>query len=251
MTSTTKGSSKKNLALVGAAVAVGFLLTVAGMPSLSRAQTQEQGQEQQQQTESATAAAQNGTTTATTVDAGGGGPESVVTWFTPQNVTINSGETVIWINPTVVGEPHTVTFIREQGYFANFESPYLIANGTELTPANPEEKNTEPLIIPGQPKNGDGTPAAASNDIIVAANARSTNPVVIDSENNVTYLPLNANYTMTRDELYVNSGWMWPEGQAPPGAPPIKSFSVTFADAGTYDYICLVHPWMTGQVVVQ
>jgi hypothetical protein len=54
MTSTTKGSSKKNLALVGAAVAVGFLLTVAGMPSLSRAQTQEQGQEQQQQTESAT-----------------------------------------------------------------------------------------------------------------------------------------------------------------------------------------------------
>jgi plastocyanin len=251
MTSTTKGSSKKNLALVGAAVAVGFLLTVAGMPSLSSAQTQEQGQEQQQQTESATAAAQNGTTTATTVDAGGGGPESVVTWFTPQNVTINAGETVVWINPTVVGEPHTVTFIREQGYFANFESPYLIANGTELTPANPEEKNTEPLIIPGQPKNGDGTPAAASNDIIVAANARSTNPVVIDSENNVTYLPLNANYTMTGDELYVNSGWMWPEGQAPPGAPPIKSFSVTFADAGTYDYICLVHPWMTGQVVVQ
>jgi plastocyanin len=254
MTSTTKGSSKKNLALVGAAVAVGFLLTVAGMPSLSSAQTQEQGQEQQQQqTESATAAAQNGTTTtATRVDAGGGGPESVVTWFTPQNVTINAGETVVWINPTVVGEPHTVTFIREQGYFANFESPFLIPNGTELTPANPEEKNTEPLIIPGQPPNGDGTPAAASNDIIVAANARSTNPVVIDvQQNNVTYLPLNANYTMTGDELYVNSGWMWPAGQAPPGAPPIKSFSVTFANAGTYDYICLVHPWMTGQVVVQ
>lgn len=252
MTSTTKDSSKKNLALVGAAVAVGFLLTIAGIPSLSSAQTQEQGQEQQQQAESATAAAQNGTTTTTTtVDAGGGGPESVITWFIPQNVTINAGETVLWINPTVVGEPHTVTFIRQEGYFANFESPYLIANGTELTPANPEEKNTEPLIIPGQPKNGDGTPAVASNDIIVAANARSTNPVVIDAQNNVTYLPLNANYTMTGDELYVNSGWMWPAGQAPSGAPPIKSFSVTFANAGTYDYICLVHPWMTGQVVVQ
>jgi plastocyanin len=243
MTSTTKGSSKKNLALVGAAVAVGFLLTVAGMPSLSSAQTQEQGQEQQQQTESATAAAQNGTTTATTVDAGGGGPESVVTWFTPQNVTINAGETVVWTNPAVVGEPHTVTFIREQGYFANFESPFLIPNGTELTPANPEEKNTEPLIIPGQND--------TANKVIVAANARSTNPVVIDAQNNVKYLPPNANYTMTGDELYVNSGWMWPEGQAPPGAPPIKSFSVTFANAGTYDYICEVHPWMKGQVVVQ
>jgi plastocyanin len=167
-------------------------------------------------------------------------------------VTINAGETVVWINPTVVGEPHTVTFIREQGYFANFESPFLIPNGTELTPANPEEKNTESLIIPGQPPNGNGTPDAASNDIIIAANARSASPVVIDvQQNNATYLPLNANYTMTGDELYVNSGWMWPEGQAPPGAPPIKSFSVTFANAGTYDYICLVHPWMTGQVVVQ
>ena len=175
----------------------------------------------------------------------------MVTWFTPQNVTINAGETVVWINPTVVGEPHTVTFIREQGYFANFESPFLIPNGTELTPANPEEKNTEPLIVPGQPKNGDGTPAVASNDIIVAANARSTNPVVIDAQNTVTYLPLNANYTMTGEELYVNSGWMWPEGLQPPGAPPIKSFSITFANAGTYDYICLVHPWMSGQVVVQ
>jgi plastocyanin len=208
------------------------------MPSFSSAQTQEQVQEQQQQTDSE---AQNGTTT--TVEAGGGGPESMVTWFTPQNVTINAGETVVWINPTVVGEPHTVTFIRQEGYFANFESPYLIANGTELTPANPEEENTEPLIIPGQ----NGT----ANNIIVAANARSTNPVVIDAQNNVTYLPLNANYTMTGDELYVNSGWMWPEGQAPPGAPPIKSFSVTFANAGTYDYLCLVHPWMTGQIVVQ
>ena len=242
MTSTTKTSSKKYLILVVGA-AMGFLLTVAGMVSLGSAQTQEQGQEQQQQTDSTAAAtAQNGTT-ATTVDAGGGGPESVVTWFVPQNVTINAGETVVWTNPTVVSEPHTVTFLGQEDYFANFESPYLIANGTELTPANPDEKNTEPLIIPGQ--NG------AANNVIVAANSRSSNPVVIDAQNNVTYLPPNTNYTMTGDELYVNSGWMWPEGQAPPGAPPIKSFSVTFANAGTYDYICEVHPWMTGQVVVQ
>src|ERR671924_709816 len=127
------------------------------MPSFSSAQTQEQEQ-QQQQTDSE---AQNGTTT--TVEAGGGGPESVVTWFTPQNVTINAGETVVWINPTVVPEPHTVSFIRQEGYFANFESPYLIANGTELTPANPIEKNTEPLIIPAQ---NDTT----TNTIIVANN---------------------------------------------------------------------------------
>jgi plastocyanin len=236
MTSTTK-TSKKYLAWVGAsAVTAGvLLLAVAGTLSISSAQSQEQGQAQQ-----ANSQGQNGTAT---VAAGSGGPESVLISFAPQNVTINAGQTVIWTNPTVVPEPHTVSFIRQEGYFANFESPYLIANGTELTPANPEEKNTEPLIIPGQND--------TANNVIVAANARSINPVVIDAQNNVTYLPPNANYTMTGDELYVNSGWMWPEGQAPPGAPPIKSFSVTFANAGTYDYICEVHPWMKGQVVVQ
>jgi hypothetical protein len=39
--------------------------------------------------------------------------------------------------------------------------------------------------------------------------------------------------------------------QIPPGLPPITSFSVTFENAGTYDYLCVIHPWMAGQVVVQ
>ena len=30
-----------------------------------------------------------------------------------------------------------------------------------------------------------------------------------------------------------------------------KTFEHTFDDAGTYDYFCVVHPWMTGKVVVQ
>jgi plastocyanin len=236
------GLSRKNSRslVVGAAVAMGFLLIVAGTVSLSSAQTQEQGQQQQQQTDSA--AAQNDTTT-TTVDAGGGGPESVVTWFTPQNVIINAGETVIWRNPTIVGEPHAVTFIGQEDYFAHPQSPYLITNGTALTPANSEEKNTEPLIIPGQND--------TANNVIVATNARSSDPVVIDAQNNVTHLPANANYTMTGDELYINSGWIWPQDQIPPDLPQITSFSVTFANAGTYNYICVIHPWMAGQVRVQ
>jgi hypothetical protein len=31
---------------------------------------------------------------------------------------------------------------------------------------------------------------------------------------------------------------------------PGKTLQVTFANAGTYDYFCSVHPWMTGQVIV-
>jgi plastocyanin len=245
MTSIATKTSKRYLASVGAAaVAAGVLLLSApGTLSLSSAQPrlQEQGQEELQlQQLLGDLQIRNDTRT---VAAGGGGPVSVVTWFVPQNVSISAGETVTWVNPSIVSEPHTVSFMKDPSYFANFESPYLIANGTELTPANPEEKNTEPLIIPGQ---NDTT----TNTIIVANN-RQASPVVIDAQNNAEYLPLNANYTMSGDELYVNSGIIWPEAAIPPGAPPITSFSVTFENAGTYDYICEFHPWMTGRVIVQ
>jgi plastocyanin len=243
MTSTTTKTNKKYLTLGGVAAGV-LLLAAAGTLSLSSAQFQGQELEQQQQQILEELLgdfqAQNDTRT---VAAGGGGPVSVLTWFVPQNVSISAGETVTWVNPTVVGEPHTVSFIKQQDYFAAIESPYLIPRDTELTPANPNELNTEPLIIPGQND--------TSSNTIIAANARATNPVVIDAQNNVEYLPLNANYTMTGDELYINSGWIWPEGMNPPGTPPIASFSVTFENPGAYDYICVIHPWMIGRVIVQ
>src|SRR5215210_8077691 len=119
MTSTTR-KSKKYLASVGASAVIAgvLLLAVAGTLSISSAQSQEQGQAQQANTQG-----QNGTAT---VAAGSGGPESVLISFAPQNVTINVGQTVIWTNPTAVPEPHTVSFIRQEDYFANFESPYSI-----------------------------------------------------------------------------------------------------------------------------
>jgi plastocyanin len=56
--------------------------------------------------------------------------------------------------------------------------------------------------------------------------------------------------TMDGTERYINSGWIWPEGQVFPGASPTTSFTVTFEEPGTYPYICTVHPWMTGTVEV-
>ena len=245
MPSISKKNSRNNryLALVGAAVSGVLLLSAVGIVTTSSAQFLEPGQDPQQlllQRQQAELQAQNDTRI---VAAGGGGPVSVLTWFIPQNISISAGETVTWVNPTVVGEPHTVSFLKQQDYFAAIESPYLIPDNTELAPANPNELNTEPLIIAGQND-------TASNTII-AANARATNPVVIDAQSNVTYLPLNANYTMTGDELYVNSGWVWPENAIPPGLAPITSFSVTFENAGTYEYLCVIHPWMTGRVIVE
>jgi plastocyanin len=242
MTSSTK-RSKGYMALVSAAVMGTLLFSAVGTVTISSAQFLEPGQDPQQlllQRQQAELQAQNDTRT---VAAGGGGPVSVLTWFVPQNISISAGETVTWVNPTVVGEPHTVSFLKQPDYFAALESPYLIPSDTEVTPANPNERNTEPLIIPGQND--------TANITIIGANARATSPVVVDAQNNATYLPLNANYTMTGDELYVSSGWIWPENAIPPGLAPITSFSVTFENAGTYDYLCVVHPWMTGRVIVQ
>ena len=43
-----------------------------------------------------------------------------------------------------------------------------------------------------------------------------------------------------------NLGSVFDSGMIKKGA----EFKFTFANAGTYDYLCSVHPWMTGEVIV-
>ncbi len=56
---------------------------------------------------------------------------------------------------------------------------------------------------------------------------------------------------MNGTERYVNSGWIWPQGKVPSGFVPINSFSVRFTKAGTYGYMCKIHPWTNGEVVIK
>ena len=170
-----------------------------------------------------------------------GGNGSLWDSFTPQDVEIKAGESVTWRNPMIVSEPHTVTFIMDKDYYPPPATPFSISNLTELKSLLPNP-NIEPLVVPDQ----NGTTA------VIVDNARQYSPVTIDSTgNNVTYLPINTEYSMDGTEKFVNSGWMWPEGLAPPGAAPISSFAVTFEKLGTYNYICAIHPWMTGTVTVK
>ena len=174
------------------------------------------------------------------VDAGGNGTN----WdkFTPQSVTINAGESVTWTNPMQVAEPHTVSFVKYDEMFPPLVAPFSIPNSTELTPAMPDS-NVEPTMIPDN--------SNPSNKLVMVDNLRASAPVAVDATlTNVTHLQLNSNYTFSGDESYVNSGWMWPMGQIPPGAPPITSFTVAFEKPGTYQYICIIHPWMSGTVIV-
>jgi plastocyanin len=179
------------------------------------------------------------------VDAGGGNATAPLTVYVPQNAAIEAGQTITWINPTLVGEPHSVTFMKQSDLFPPFAAPFAMPSTTEFRALVPNP-NVEPLIVPNPP----GVDNATEQTVIID-NARAYNPTIIDSTGqNVTYLPLNANYTTDGTENYINSGWIWPEGQVPPGVPPITSFTVTFQEPGIYPYVCTVHPWMTGIVEV-
>lgn len=177
------------------------------------------------------------------VHAGEGNASAVIVSFVPQNIEVNAGDSVQWINPTQVAEPHSVTFLEDKKYFADFASPFQIDNSTILEPLIPES-NSEPVFPPTEP--GDTTKS------VVLVNARAVMPTVIDSTGEkVSYLPPNSNYVMNGTESYVNSGWLWPEGQAPAGGPAISKFTVTFEEPGTYSYMCNIHPWMTGSVTAK
>jgi plastocyanin len=160
--------------------------------------------------------------------------------ITPKNIEIKVGESVTWHNPMIVPEPHTVAFLGDPNYFPPPATPFSISNISELISVLPVP-NMEPLIVANE----------SGANAVVIDNARHYTPVAIDSTgNNVTYLEINENYSMTGTEKFVNSGWIWPEGMAPPGLPPINSFTVTFGKPGTYDYLCVIHPWMNGVVTV-
>jgi plastocyanin len=186
------------------------------------------------------------------VQAGIGVGNAAIILFSPQQVQIKAGQSVSWYNPTPVPEPHTVTFVlnnnnsdNNKSYAADLIAPFTIStttNSTQIMPLIPNS-NSEPLMTP-------------DNNAIIATNKRAYNPVVVIEDStttggeNVTYMKQDANYSMSGTEDYVNSGWLLPKGQENlyPGSG--NTFTMTFQKAGTYEYLCIIHPYMTGRVIV-
>lgn len=172
----------------------------------------------------------------TKVQAGNGTGDIAMTVYSPREVEISPGESVTWYNPTAVAEPHTVSFIFDNEAKADLVAPFAIPNNsTTFSPLVPKS-NTEALLTP-------------DNTAIIAVNKRVFTPVVIDSNDKV--VPIKENYTLRGTEKYVNSGWLLPNGleQTYPGSG--NTFTVTFQNVGNYNYLCLVHPYMTGNVIVK
>jgi plastocyanin len=186
------------------------------------------------------------------VQAGIGVANAAINLFSPQQVQIKTGQSITWYNPTPVPEPHTVTFVlnnnnNNKSYAADLIAPFTISssttNSTQIMPLIPNS-NSEPLMTP-------------DNNAIIAINKIAYNPVVVIEDStttggkNVTYMKQNANYSMSGTEDYINSGWLLQKGQENVYPGSGNTFTMTFQKAGTYDYLCIIHPYMTGRVIVK
>jgi plastocyanin len=141
---------------------------------------------------------------------------------------------LVWDNPTMgAAEPHTITFMFDNSTFAGVVSSLSVSN-TEFT-AIPPGSNNEALLIPGE----------GCTNTLIGINARTYSPVTIDSQDKVQFMNPNAG-----DEIYVNSGWILPEGLEKQFPGTGNTFMATFEKPGTYDYLCILHPWMVGSVKV-
>jgi plastocyanin len=159
--------------------------------------------------------------------------------FIPQHIQVSIGQNVTWDNPSAVAEPHTITFVLDNKTATDLVSPFAVPNSTQFT-AIPPNSNNGPLKVPGH------------NNVVIAINARSFIPTVIDSQGSVKHFaPPNAAYAINGSEKYVNSGWLVPKGQEQAFPGSSNTFTVTFQKAGTYSYICQLHPWMHGSVLVK
>jgi predicted secreted protein with PEFG-CTERM motif len=102
----------------------------------------------------------------------------------------------------------------------------------------------------------------AANEVDIAAGAGSSasaacvttndcfgpNPITVAPGTEVTWMNTDTvSHTVTSGKVTDDdAGSLFDSGLIKKGA----SFKFTFANEGTYDYFCTVHPWMTGQVIV-
>lgn len=83
---------------------------------------------------------------------------------------------------------------------------------------------------------------------VSANNCFDPNPMTVAPGSMVQWTNTDAvSHTVSSGKSSDNqTGLLFDSGLIKPG----KTFQFTFTEAGTYDYFCVVHPWMTGQVVV-
>ncbi len=145
---------------------------------------------------------------------GAGERTAAVNAFFPQRLRVRAGDTVTW-NMNTEGDPHSVIF----------------------TDQRPED---DVIPVPGTGGGGDPLYGGAGSQ------ASMLNPKILYPSN-----PEEGSVEVWRGSGYVNSGIMFPKIQAPPGLPLIDTFSLKFDRPGVYPYVCGMHDFHQGVIVVE
>ena len=94
-----------------------------------------------------------------------------------------------------------------------------------------------------------GAGASQTADCVAANNCFNPNPLTVAPGTQVTWKNTDTvSHTVTSGKPSDNqTGTAFDSGGL---IKPGGTFQFTFQNAGTYDYFCIVHPWMTAQVIV-
>ncbi|MER5175604.1 MAG: hypothetical protein ABJB76_10075 [Candidatus Nitrosocosmicus sp.] len=190
------------------------------------------------------------------VKVGGGNVTYPFFGYDPQKVEINVGDSVTWMGTSQMEEPHTVTFVNDKAQNTAPDVPFMVSNSSQFIPV-PSNANSQPTIMP--PSNNINT---SSNNVtnkngnngqvvIVGANERANLDNVIDRNGHVTMLNTSKPVAIDGTEKFVNSGIIVAKKYVDIYPGSTDSFTLTFNKPGTYDYICIYHSMMGGQVVVK
>lgn len=180
--------------------------------------------------------------------------------FNPDTISVPKGDIIEWKNNDKV--PHTVTNAPDGAIFDSsiisagktFRLDTSKLNATEydyMCTVHPFMTGKITITAPAKPvevsiENGAG--ASANAACVSANNCFAPNPVSVKSGTAVTWTNNDSvGHTVTSGKPADNvSGDVFDSGIIKPG----KTFQFTFTKAGTQDYFCSVHPWMTGKVTV-
>ena len=99
--------------------------------------------------------------------------------------------------------------------------------------------NNEPILILGE------------GGINIAVKVKTFNPVATDSEDIVQFMNPNASYFMSGNGKFVNSRQVLIERLEEEYPNAGNTFTVTFENPGTYNYVYILYPWLTGSVVAE
>jgi plastocyanin len=143
----------------------------------------------------------------------------------PRSITIKKGDTVVW-RPRDRNEPHTITFPKDLGTFA---IPLCEGPGGTDTPAVPTK------IPPAGPFDFGCNGGPVDEFELTGGNGVTaiTSPTTVSDSGIVAYRTVAFGFDVP--VVAVRSSW-W--------------VRFTGATAGTYHYVCMIHPGMEGTIVV-